>query len=131
VIDQKIVLYADDDADDKTWIVDACRTTNSFLQITFVNNGKDVIRFLKDINGDRLPSLIVLDLNMPEMDGKQTLRFLKSEPSLRNIPVAVVTTSSSKLDVEVCKKLGASIFLTKPDTFAEWQDLIRQLEPFV
>lgn len=127
---QKTILYADDDIDDKTWIDDACKSINSKLQIKFLENGKEVIKYLQNLNGSVYPSLIVLDMNMPEMDGKQTLKFLKSNPEFNHIPVAVVTTSSSKLDIDVCKKLGASLFLTKPDTYAEWQNVIRQLEPF-
>ena len=60
--------------------------------------------------------------------GKQTLKILKSRQEFSHIPVAIVTTSSSQLDVDVCKRLGATIFLTKPDTYAQWQEVIRQLE---
>ena len=125
----KFVLYADDDTDDRTWVSEAFRVTGSSLTIHFVENGKQVIEFLKD--NSIHPSLIVLDLNMPEMDGRQTLQHLKSDPAVRNIPVAIVTTSSNKIDKEVCKRLGASIYLTKPDTHIEWQNVVRQLEPIV
>ena len=124
----KIVLYADDDLDDKSWVSEACKTVNSLLELEFVENGKDVLNYLEK---NQLPSLIVLDLNMPELDGRQTLKALKENPSYKNIPVAVVTTSSSKIDQEVCKRLGAAIFLTKPDSYSEWQEIVRRLEPFV
>ena len=88
------------------------------------------MKFLQNIMDGNYPSLIVLDMNMPALDGKQTLKLLKSEPAYKHIPVAILTSSSSKLDIEVCKKLGASLFLTKPDTQAEWQQVIRQLETF-
>jgi CheY-like chemotaxis protein len=97
------------------------------LTIMFVENGKQVIAHLR-VNNDRA-SLIVLDLNMPEMDGRQTLKYLKNDPSLKDIPVAIVTTSASKLDKDVCRKLGASVYLTKPDTHHEWQNIVRLLEP--
>jgi two-component system response regulator len=126
---RKFVLYADDDQDDKAWIDEACKAARSQLLWKFVNNGKEVLNYLSEAQQNELPSLIVLDLNMPELDGKQTLRILKTDPSYLEIPVAVVTTSSSKLDHDVCKKLGASVFLTKPDSYSEWQDVIRQLEP--
>lgn len=125
---QDIVLYADDDIDDKTWIGDACKAANCSLQLKFVENGKEVLKFLEQCHSNELPALIVLDINMPEMDGKQTLRILKSNPGYQHIPVAMVTTSSSQMDVDVCKRLGASIFLTKPDTYPQWQQVIRQLE---
>lgn len=124
----KIVLYADDDTDDRTWVSEACKTVGSPLQIQFVENGKQVLDYLRD-GHEQLPSLIVLDLNMPEMDGRQTLQQLKSNPRFKNIPVAIVTTSSNKIDRDVCNRLGASLYLTKPDTHFEWQNIIRQLEP--
>jgi len=127
----KIVLYADDDLDDKEWVNDACKNANSLLELKFVENGKEVLKYLENIPAENIPSLIVLDLNMPELDGRQTLKALKTHPSFRKIPVAVVTTSSSSIDRDVCQRLGAALFLTKPDTYMEWQEIVKKLEPFV
>jgi len=127
----KFVLYADDDVDDKDWVTDACRAVESSLQMVFVENGRQVIDYLLGRPQQQLPALIVLDLNMPELDGRQTLQKLKATPLYRHIPVAIVTTSANKIDREVCQRLGASIFLTKPDTVQAWQDIVRQLLPFV
>ncbi|HEU4471818.1 MAG TPA: response regulator [Flavisolibacter sp.] len=127
----KIVLYADDDIDDKTWVNEACKAANSSLEMKFVGNGREVLDYLSGMLPGEMPSLIVLDLNMPELDGRQTLKALKEHVSYQRIPVAVVTTSSSKIDREVCQRLGASVFLTKPDTYSEWQDIVRTLEPYV
>jgi CheY-like chemotaxis protein len=124
-----LILYADDDTDDRSWVSEACKILNCSLNINFVENGRQVIDYLKS-QVTRLPSLIVLDLNMPEMDGRQTLQYLKSNPYYKEIPVAIVSTSGNKIDKEVCKRLGASLF-TKPNIHAEWQGIIRQLEPFV
>lgn len=123
-------MYADDDLDDKTWIVEAWETLDVPVQIDFVDNGRQVLDYLMEWD-PVLPALIVLDLNMPEMDGRQTLQKLKNEPQFRNIPVVIVTTSTSRLDMEVCKRLGATLFLTKPDTHAEWQVIAKQLQPFL
>ena len=127
----KFVLYADDDLDDKEWVNDACRNAHSSFELKFVENGKEVLRYLEMNSEKEIPSLIVLDLNMPELDGRQTLKALKTHPTFQNIPVAVVTTSSSRIDREVCRKLGATLFLTKPDTYSDWQEIVRKLEPFV
>ncbi len=125
-----LILYADDDTDDRSWVSEACKILNCSLNINFVENGRQVIDYLKS-QVTRLPSLIVLDLNMPEMDGRQTLQYLKSNPYYKEIPVAIVSTSGNKIDKEVCKRLGASLYITKPNIHAEWQGIIRQLEPFV
>jgi CheY-like chemotaxis protein len=129
VSSQKFVLYADDDTDDRAWVSEAFKVVGSSLSILFLENGKQVIEYLR-VNTNH-PSLIVLDLNMPEMDGRQTLQYLKNDPILKEIPVAIVTTSGNKIDRDVCRKLGATIYLTKPDTHLEWQNVVKQLEPIV
>lgn len=127
----KFVLYADDDMDDKDWVSDACKALGYSLSLIFVENGRQVIDYLDTSAEDNLPALIVLDLNMPEMDGRQTLKKIKAHPAFHRIPVAIVTTSANRIDKEVCHRLGASLFLTKPDTHTEWQNVIRQLAPYV
>lgn len=127
----KFVLYADDDVDDKDWVTDACKAVDGSLNMVFVENGRQVMDYLSGQPMHHLPALIVLDLNMPEMDGRQTLQKLKSLPQYQSIPVAIVTTSTNTIDREVCQRLGASIYLCKPDTHRAWQDIVRQLLPFV
>jgi two-component system response regulator len=125
---KRIVLYADDDIDDKMWISEACKTVNESLDLHFVENGRQVLQYL---HTNDLPSLIVLDLNMPDLDGRQTLKAIKNHVEYQHLPVAIVTTSSSRLDREVCIRLGAALFLTKPDTYSEWQQIVRRLEPLL
>jgi two-component system response regulator len=125
----KTILYADDDLDDKAWVSEACKALNSSLDVQFLGNGKDVFRYLERLDPQSLPTLIVLDLNMPEMDGRQTLKALKENPHYKEIPVVIVTTSSNKLDRDICNRLGATKFLTKPDSHREWQNVVRELEP--
>jgi CheY-like chemotaxis protein len=125
----RIVLYADDDPDDRAWVAEACKDVDSNLKISFVENGRQVLNFLEPLTNSQLPCLIVLDLNMPELDGRQTLQILKTHPAYRQIPVAVVSTSSNTIDREVCQRLGASLFLIKPVMYGEWKTIIRQLEP--
>ncbi|MBD0276638.1 MAG: response regulator [Flavisolibacter sp.] len=126
-----MILYADDDNDDKAWISEACSALNYSFSFQFVNNGRQALDYLSTLASAHLPALIVLDLNMPEMVGRLTLQQLKSNPSYQHIPVAIVTTSSSKIDRDVCHRLGAAIYLTKPDNHLEWQNVVRQLENLV
>lgn len=126
-----IVLYADDDVDDRTWVAEACKEVDCALDIHFVQNGKEVLSYLSQVSPGHLPSLIVLDLNMPEMDGRQTLKKIKSITAYQDIPVAIVTTSSNKIDKEMCERLGASLYLTKPDSHREWKNIIKELQPFI
>jgi CheY-like chemotaxis protein len=126
---RKFVLYADDDVDDRTWVSEACQAVNASLAIRFVENGREAIAYLQTLTHDQLPSLIILDLNMPQLDGRQTLQQLKAHPLYHHIPVAIVSTSSSKIDRDVCQRLGASTFIVKPDSHHSWQNIIRELEP--
>jgi len=130
VLQKKIILYADDDADDRTWMADACKSLGIPLQINFVENGREVLAYLSN-QSSPLPQLIVLDLNMPELDGRQTLKQLKSTPKLANIPVAIVTTSGNSMDKDACNRLGAAAYLTKPNTHSEWQNILKQLQLFI
>ena len=127
----KKVLYADDDLDDKAWVSEACKSMSSPLYIDFVENGKQVLAYLESCDEDSKPAAIILDLNMPTLDGRQTLQRLKAIPDFADIPVVIVTTSASKIDMEMCKRLGAAMYLTKPDTYTGWQQILRQLEPLV
>ena len=126
----KKILYADDDLDDKTWVSEATEILNYNLDIDFVENGRQVFEYLEN-PVEKMPALIVLDLNMPELDGRQTLKKLKLSSKYKNIPVVIVTTSSNKVDVEICNRLGASLYLVKPDSHAEWQLIIKQLVPYI
>jgi len=125
----KRILYADDDLDDKTWVSEAGKLLNYSLDIYFVENGREVFEYLKNI--EEKPALIVLDLNMPELDGRQTLQKLKSNAEYKNIPVVIVTTSSNKVDIEICTRLGASLYLVKPDSHAAWQQIVKQFVPYI
>lgn len=125
------MLYADDDADDRAWISEACQAFYTRLELCFVENGREVFDCLEPLAQDELPSLIILDLNMPKMDGRRTLQLLKADPRYKHIPVAIVSTSSSKIDQEVCMRLGASLFLVKPSAHKNWTTIAEQLAPLV
>ena len=127
----KKILYADDDPDDKAWVIEACKAINLFLSIDFVENGRQVLQYLQQRPNTELPALIVLDLNMPELDGRQTLQKIKTDNHYKNIPVLIVTTSSNKVDMEICKRLGAELYLVKPDTHKEWQHIVQHFVPYV
>jgi two-component system response regulator len=73
------------------------------------------------------PALILLDINMPLMNGFEVLKEIKSIPAFRNIPVVIVTTSGEAEDMANCRKLGAESFLTKPSGFSDWVHTMKSL----
>jgi CheY-like chemotaxis protein len=111
---QPSILWADDDPDDIYIMRDVLRSLDSNHHVIEVYNGRQALGYLHQakVSGD-LPCLIVLDMNMPELSGRDTLVLLKQDPVLRNIPTVVFTTSNSPLDKEFCKRYGTEMH-TKP-----------------
>lgn len=116
------ILIVDDDADDREIIRDAFTATLDEQQYVFLENGEKLIDFLSDGEA-ATPSLILLDLNMPGKDGRETLRELKADQRYHHIPTIVFTTSSSHRDRTIAYSLGANCFVTKPDTFNKLVEL--------
>lgn len=116
----KRILLADDDADDKMIIADAISTLSNENVIYFTENGEETLAVLNnDHENDDLPCLIVLDLNMPKMNGRETLRHIKNDPRFKHIPVIIYSTSINPLEKEKCLLLGAHSYVTKPISFTE------------
>ena len=110
------ILWADDDADDLQMMREILLKNNEDYKIVEVNNGKEALNYLDRIEEQDYPSLIILDINMPILDGKETLSILKTEKKYESIPVVVFTTSESQLDKMFCKKFGTEM-ITKPPNF--------------
>jgi len=111
---KNIVFYADDDTDDLELVQDAfARYTNNVNVIT-AKDGVQAITYLQSLNKHSpLPCLIILDINMPLLSGKDVLKKIKEIPHLEPVPVVLFSTSSSPLDKEFAKKYQAG-FVTKP-----------------
>lgn len=116
------ILIVDDDADDREIIRDAFESTADHSDYVFIENGDRLIEFLESKDAE-LPSLIMLDLNMPGKDGRETLKEIKAHKRFQQIPTIVFTTSSSVRDREIVYSLGANCFITKPDTFQKLTEL--------
>src|SRR5688572_27698781 len=123
----KLLLCVEDDEDDCIWIEEASAEIDPRLVFVAKPNGKEALMFLhRQKQQNFLPCLILLDLNMPGMDGKQTLTEIKKDPELEKIPVVVFTTSSSKNDKIFCEKYGAEM-VTKPDQAKELKKTIQDI----
>ncbi len=110
-----MILMIDDDAEDIMIMQDALAEMGTL--IVHIHNGIDAINYLR--NAAPLPSIIVLDLNMPRMNGTQTLQVLKRETRIKNIPVVIYSTSINKLEKDKCMALGAHDFIIKPYSLKE------------
>jgi len=113
------VIIADDDSDDRDLIKDAFLEKNSDIKFVLLENGEILIEFLKTAADPELPSLIMLDLNMPGKDGREVLQEIKKDLRLHHIPIVVFSTSSLDKDRIISYELGANCFLTKPSSYQE------------
>jgi CheY-like chemotaxis protein len=126
------ILLADDDEEDRELTRDALQDARLANEMRFVVDGQDLMDYLKhegayadpSVDAPR-PGIILLDLNMPKKDGREALAEIKADPSLRRIPVVVLTTSKDEEDVFRTYDLGVSSFITKPVTFAGLVDVMR------
>jgi CheY-like chemotaxis protein len=118
------ILLADDDEDDRVLTAGALKRSRLINDIRFVVDGEDLMHYLRGrgpyapggTDAPR-PGLILLDLNMPKMDGREALAAIKGDPDLRRIPVVVLTTSRAEEDIVRTYDLGVNSFVSKPVTF--------------
>jgi two-component system, response regulator len=117
------ILMADDDADDRLLAKDALAESRLVNELHLVADGQELMDFLhhdgayQDVSTSPRPGVILLDLNMPKKDGFEALAEIRSDPTLRQIPVVILTTSKAEEDIYRGYDLGANSFVTKPVTF--------------
>ena len=117
------ILYADDDPDDRMLTADALRESRLANRLEMVEDGTELLAYLRregrwaDPEASPRPGVILLDLNMPKMDGREALAAIKSDPRLASIPVVILTTSRAEADVVRSYEIGANSYIAKPVTF--------------
>jgi len=127
------ILIGEDDGDDRMLVEDAFSESDQHPSLRFAKNGVELMDYLhlccssNDAAAYPMPGLILLDLNMPLMDGFETLRQIKADDRLRRIPVAVWTTSNAESDARQSYADGADAFAVKPSRFREIQNVLRGL----
>jgi len=123
------VLYADDDPEDRFLVKEAWRESHLANELHFVEDGEELLEYLyrrgkyAGLADAPLPGMILLDLNMPKMDGREALQHIKADARLRLIPTIVLTTSKAEEDIFRAYDLGVNSFIVKPVTFQALVDL--------
>ena len=127
------ILIADDDPDDRQLIREAFGESKICNELRFVENGVEVFEYLSrsgkfaDPASSPRPGLLILDLNMPRMDGREVLARLKAQPKYCPIRVIVMTTSKAEEDILCSYQLAAASYITKPVTFESLVNIVRTL----
>lgn len=120
------ILWADDDVDDLQLMREILMQNHREFTIIEVGNGKEALHYLEKAAAPELPCLVILDINMPVLDGKETLSLIRKNEKLDNIPVVIFTTSASEMDKMFCRKLGTRM-ITKPPNYNRLESIVMEL----
>lgn len=135
-LDLQPILIVDDDQDDCEMTEKALRKNDVTNPVQFLSNGEELIHYLRcqgkysEQASAPWPCLILLDLNMPKMDGRRTLELIKSDKGLKNIPVVIMTTSHAEEDIHGTYSLGANSFISKALDFEGLNSIAQSLKKY-
>ena len=127
------ILLVEDNEGDILLTQEALLETNFNNEVTVMRDGDAAINFLQEAvtkNLKKIPELIILDINLPKVDGKEVLNFIKSHIDLKRIPVVMLTTSSSEADIRDAYNNHANCYITKPVDFNNFFEIIKAIENF-
>lgn len=127
------ILVVDDDPGDVLMIEEALAGSSVDKTIDVVSDGQEAMEFLRGEGrheGAQRPDMILLDLNMPRMDGRQVLGAVKSDEDLRTIPIVVLTTSNADTDILGSYTLQANAYVTKPIDLDDFNEVVRRIDEF-
>lgn len=125
------IVVADDDADDRMMIKDAFDESKLANPVDFVEDGLQLLDYLNrrgnytHLAGQPFPGFILLDLNMPRMDGRSALKAIKESAEMHRIPIIILTTSKAEEDIVKTYNLGVNSFICKPVSFDKLVDIVR------
>jgi CheY-like chemotaxis protein len=127
------VLLVEDSPGDVRLTQEAFRDANTRIRLHVASDGVEAMAFLRregaHVNASR-PELILLDLNLPKMDGREVLAHIKEDPSLKLIPTVILTTSEAEVDIERSYQLQANCYLTKPVQLDAFENLVKSINDF-
>jgi CheY-like chemotaxis protein len=119
----KPILLVEDDKVDVLKLTRALRDKHIPNPVVHPDDGEQAIKYLNEA-ASKKPCMVLLDLNMPQFDGFEFLRKIKSDSTLRKIPVVVVTASDDDVDVKKSFELGAAGYLVKPDSYEQFVEMV-------
>jgi CheY-like chemotaxis protein len=125
----RTVLCVDDDADDRELVSNAIKKIDPSVNVVHAEDGKEAIDYLRNAKStDEFPCLVIMDINMPKMNGKEALAHIKNDTRFNEVPVVILSTSSNESDILYCSNYGVQ-YITKPDSIlrlrAEIESVLR------
>ena len=123
----KFILVGEDDTDDQEMLTEVFSSIDKSFILLFVNNGKEVLSALQKLRDDQLPCLVVLDYNMPGLNGAEIVKEIGQNERYKDIPKIVWSTSGSDQFKKLCLELGAVDYVIKPSNNADLEKIARYM----
>lgn len=124
-----LILLVEDNPADARLTIEAFRRADADLQVEVCEDGESALARLRDASAP-LPQLILLDLNLPGIDGREVLEVLKADPTLRRVPVCILTTSRAEEDIERAYAQHTNAYVVKPVDLNDFRAAVQQIERF-
>ena len=127
------ILVVEDDLGDVELIKESLKMSKFKVVLSHVFDGQECMEYLRKqgkYKAVNKPDVILLDLNLPKKDGRQVLAEMKSDPTLKTIPVVILTTSDNEVDIYKTYELGANCFVTKPVDFQQIKKIVNEIAEF-
>lgn len=126
----KFIVLGEDDEDDQEMLTEIFSSIDQSYSLLFVNNGKEILNTLKNMEQGPKPCLLILDYNLPALNGAEILRELRKYNGFNTVPKIIWSTSDSPAFQETCLSLGATEYIIKPSTTAELERIARYMLSF-
>ena len=131
MINTPVILLADDNPEDRSFIRDAFSYVQANVTLKILDSGYELLQDLQTTDNKDLPSLIVLDYNMPQLNGVEVLKILLKEERYKLIPKIMLSTSFYHAHIEYCMQIGADGYLTKPDNVFSWKKVALNMLTYI
>lgn len=132
MINDRKILVVDDDSEDHLILSEYFKEVGLDEKVHFVENGKHALAYLESIDEESaLPRLVILDLNMPILNGTQTLMLMKQSLRLKGVPVIIFSTSENETEKRKCLSLGALDYVVKPVSYDEGLKMVNRFKALV
>ena len=124
---EKFILLGEDDIDDQEILEEIFSSVDPTCRLQFINNGKKVVAHLEETGDEHLPCLIILDYNMPELNGAEILRSLHDNQKVKTVPKIIWSTSNAPAYKNMCLELGARDYLVKPSKINMLEEMVKHM----
>ena len=125
-----LILLVDDNEDDRLLMLRSLKKSDPGAEVVSIASGGEALDYLGDLDDSPNPTVLLLDLNMPKVDGFEVLENIRANPATHSLPVVILTTSNEEADVRRAYELGANSFVRKPVDSAEFAEVVTQLKSY-